>query len=71
MSPINTAYKGDFLSWTINLVEARMLVIADVYLDRLALVAGRAAPAGARGRAARPGRRRPATPPCPRRPWRS
>ncbi len=23
MSSINTAYKGDFLSWTINLVEAR------------------------------------------------
>ena len=40
MSPINTAYKGDFLSWTINLVEARTLVIADAYLDRLALVAG-------------------------------
>ena len=40
MSPINTAYKGDFLSWTISLVESRVLVIADVYLDRLALVAG-------------------------------
>jgi carnitine-CoA ligase len=40
MSPINTAYKGEFLSWTINLVESRVLVIADVYLDRLALVAG-------------------------------
>ena len=40
MSPINTAYKGDFLSWTINLVESRVLVIADAYLDRLALVAG-------------------------------
>jgi crotonobetaine/carnitine-CoA ligase len=40
MSPINTAYKGDFLSWTINLVESRTLVIADAYLDRLALVAG-------------------------------
>ena len=40
MSPINTAYKGDFLSWTINLVESRWLVIADAYLDRLALVAG-------------------------------
>ncbi|MCU0280495.1 MAG: AMP-binding protein [Acidimicrobiia bacterium] len=35
MSSINTAYKGDFLSWTINLVEARKLVIADSYLDRL------------------------------------
>ena len=39
MSPINTAYKGDFLSWTISLVEARFLVIADVFLDRLAFVA--------------------------------
>ena len=50
MSSINTAYKGDFLCWTINLVEARKLVIADAYLDRLALVAARAAAAGARGR---------------------
>jgi crotonobetaine/carnitine-CoA ligase len=40
MSPINTAYKGDFLSWTVNLVESRVLVIADVFLDRLAFVAG-------------------------------
>jgi crotonobetaine/carnitine-CoA ligase len=40
MSSINTAYKGDFLSWTINLVEARTLVIADAYLDRLDLIAG-------------------------------
>jgi crotonobetaine/carnitine-CoA ligase len=40
MSPINTAYKGEFLSWTINLVESRALVIADSYLDRLDLVAG-------------------------------
>ena len=39
MSPINTAYKGDFLSWTISLVEARFLVIADLFLDRLAFVA--------------------------------
>jgi carnitine-CoA ligase len=39
MSSINTAYKGDFLSWTINLVEAKKLVIADTYLDRLALIA--------------------------------
>lgn len=40
MSSINTAYKGDFLSWTINLVEARFLVIADVFLDRLDLIKG-------------------------------
>jgi len=40
MSPINTAYKGDFLSWTVNLVEARTLIISDQYLDRLALIAG-------------------------------
>jgi crotonobetaine/carnitine-CoA ligase len=39
MSSINTAYKGDFLSWTINLVEARKLIIADSYLDRLELIA--------------------------------
>ena len=38
MSSINTAYKGDFLSWTINLVEARTLIIADQYLDRLDLI---------------------------------
>lgn len=40
MSPINTAYKGDFLSWTINLVEAKKLVISDLYLDRLDLIKG-------------------------------
>jgi crotonobetaine/carnitine-CoA ligase len=33
--PINTAYRGDFLSWAINLPKARILVIADCYLDRL------------------------------------
>jgi len=38
MSSINTAYKGDFLSWTINLVEAKKLVISDLYLDRLDLI---------------------------------
>ena len=35
MSSINTAYKGDFLTWTINLVEARALFIAESFLDRL------------------------------------
>jgi crotonobetaine/carnitine-CoA ligase len=40
MSSINTAYKGDFLSWTINLVEAKKLIIADQYLDRLDLIKG-------------------------------
>ncbi len=40
MSSINTAYKGDFLSWTINLVEARTIVISDEFLDRLDLVKG-------------------------------
>ncbi|MEQ9092911.1 MAG: AMP-binding protein, partial [Miltoncostaeaceae bacterium] len=39
MSSINTAYKGDFLTWTVNLVESRVLVISDEYLDRLELVA--------------------------------
>ena len=38
MSPINTAYKGDFLSWTISLVEARTLIVSDLYLDRLDFV---------------------------------
>ncbi len=38
MSSINTAYKGDFLSWTINLVESKKLVISDEYLDRLDLI---------------------------------
>jgi carnitine-CoA ligase len=38
MSSINTAYKGDFLSWTINLVESTTLFIADSHLDRLDLV---------------------------------
>ena len=40
MSSINTAYKGDFLSWTINLVEAKKLIISDEYLDRLDLIKG-------------------------------
>ena len=39
MSPINTAYRGEFLAWPINLVEARVLVIADTYLDRLGAIA--------------------------------
>ncbi|MCU0307704.1 MAG: AMP-binding protein [Thermoleophilia bacterium] len=39
-SPINLAYKGDFLSWVINLPRSRYLVIADTHLDRLAQVAG-------------------------------
>ncbi len=40
MSSINTADKGDFLSWTINLVEAKKLVTSDEYLERLDLVKG-------------------------------
>jgi carnitine-CoA ligase len=40
MSSINPALKGDFLSWPINLVEARTLVIVDSLLDRLELIAG-------------------------------
>ncbi|MFN8109166.1 MAG: AMP-binding protein [Thermoleophilia bacterium] len=35
MSPINTAYRGEFLTWCINLVEARLLIISDRFLDRL------------------------------------
>ena len=33
--PINTAYRGDFLSWAVNLPQARMLIIADTYLAEL------------------------------------
>ena len=33
--PINIAYRGDFLSWAINLPKARMLVVADTYLAEL------------------------------------
>ena len=40
MSSINTAYKGDFLAHTINLVESKKLIIADEYLDRFGIVAG-------------------------------
>jgi crotonobetaine/carnitine-CoA ligase len=36
--PINLAYKGAFLSWVINLPRSRFLVIADTYLDALAMV---------------------------------
>ena len=35
MSSINTAYKGDFLAHTINLVDSKKLIIADTWLDRL------------------------------------
>lgn len=35
MSPINTAYKGDFLAHTINLVDSKKLIISDEWLDRL------------------------------------
>jgi crotonobetaine/carnitine-CoA ligase len=38
-SPINLAYRGDFLSWVINLPESRFLVISDDLLDRLDKVA--------------------------------
>ncbi len=38
--PINVAYRGDFLSWAINLPEARTLVIAESLLGRLEEVAG-------------------------------
>ncbi|MSO43782.1 MAG: ATP-dependent acyl-CoA ligase [Thermoleophilia bacterium] len=39
-SPINLAYRGDFLSWVINLPQSRFLVISDDLLDRLDHVAG-------------------------------
>jgi carnitine-CoA ligase len=38
--PINTAYRGRFLSYLLNNSEAGILVIEDRYLDRLAAVAG-------------------------------
>jgi len=38
-SPINLAYRGDFLSWVINLPQSRYLVISDDLLDRLDHVA--------------------------------
>ncbi len=65
--PINTAYRGDFLSWAINLPQARMLIIADTYLAELEAVSDELAslervvvvPTGA------------AHGPAPRRPWES
>jgi crotonobetaine/carnitine-CoA ligase len=38
-SPVNLAYRGDFLSWVINLPQSRYLVISDDLLDRLDHVA--------------------------------
>ena len=37
--PINLAYRGDFLSWVVNLPRSRFLVIDASLLDRLELVA--------------------------------
>lgn len=38
--PINTAYRGDFLSWVINLPKSRFLIVSDEYLDRLERISG-------------------------------
>jgi crotonobetaine/carnitine-CoA ligase len=38
--PINLAYRGDFLSWVINLPRSRYLVIDDGHLDWLERIAG-------------------------------
>jgi crotonobetaine/carnitine-CoA ligase len=38
--PINLAYRGDFLSWVLNLPRSRFLVIDAGHLDRLDRVAG-------------------------------
>jgi crotonobetaine/carnitine-CoA ligase len=38
--PINLAYKGDFLSWVLNLPRSRFLVISDDHLADLARVEG-------------------------------
>jgi carnitine-CoA ligase len=37
-SPVNLAYKGDFLSWVINLPQSRFLVISDDHLADLARI---------------------------------
>ena len=37
--PINLAYRGDFLSWVINLPRSRFLVVDAGHLDRLEAVA--------------------------------
>ena len=33
--PVNTAYRGDFLSWALNLPRSRMLVVGDAHLADL------------------------------------
>jgi carnitine-CoA ligase len=33
--PINTAYRGDFLSWAVNLPQSRMLIVGDDHLEDL------------------------------------
>ena len=38
--PINLAYRGDFLSWVLNLPRSRFLVVGDDHLDWLAKVMG-------------------------------
>ncbi len=37
--PINTAYRGDFLAWVLNLPASRFLIISDEFLDRLDRIA--------------------------------
>ena len=64
MSSINTAYKGDFLSWTINLVEAKKLIIADSYLDRLEFIAAELPHLESRHRVAQRGPRGPRAAPA-------
>ena len=36
--PINLAYRGDFLSWVLNLPRSRFLVVGDDHLDWLAKI---------------------------------
>jgi carnitine-CoA ligase len=38
--PINLAYRGDFLSWVINLPRSRFLILDHAYLGRLEHIAG-------------------------------
>jgi carnitine-CoA ligase len=39
-SPVNLAYKGDFLSWVINLPRSRFLIVSDDHLGDLARIEG-------------------------------
>ena len=48
--PINLAYRGDFLSWVLNLPRSRFLVVGDDHLEWLAKIMGDLRPPRARDR---------------------